>query len=75
LLVGQNLSNTQGFGWHPKRLTYDGYEFLETVRDGEVWRGVEAGAEKAGGGITVLIGLGKAYAKQVLAERLGLDLG
>nr|WP_240997928.1 DUF2513 domain-containing protein [Pseudomonas viridiflava] len=38
------------FDWRPKRLTIRGHEFLDTIRDREVWRLTKAGAgaEKAG---------------------------
>lgn len=35
--------------WYVDRLTYAGHEFLDTVRDGEVWRRTKEGAAKAGG--------------------------
>ncbi len=61
--------------WRPSRLTYKGHEFLDTVRDGEVWRRTKAGAEKAGvAGLGVLLELGKAYGKEVLKEKLGIEL-
>lgn len=61
--------------WEPMRLTHNGHEFLETVRDSEVWRRTKNGAEKAGvAGFSVLLDLGKAYGKQVLKERLGIEL-
>ncbi|MBI6557387.1 Conserved hypothetical protein [Pseudomonas veronii 1YdBTEX2] len=75
LIVGQDLSTCDGLEWLPKRLTYKGHEFLDTVRDGEVWRRTKAGAEKAGvAGLGVLLELGKAYGKEVLKEKLGIEL-
>ncbi|EXF94305.1 hypothetical protein HK44_002085 [Pseudomonas fluorescens HK44] len=77
LLVGQshNHLGPGGFIWEPKHLTYRGHEFLDTVRDGEVWRRTKAGAEKAGvAGLGVLLELGKAYGKEVLKEKLGIEL-
>ena len=61
--------------WQPTRLTYKGHEFLDTVRDGEVWRRTKAGAEKSGvAGLGMLLELGKAYGKEVLKEKLGIEL-
>ncbi|MFS2096280.1 DUF2513 domain-containing protein [Pseudomonas sp. Pseusp11] len=75
LIVAQDLCSMSDFDWRPKRLTMRGHEFLDTIRDGEVWRRTKAGAEKAGvAGLAVLLELGKAYGKQVLKERLGIDL-
>ena len=78
LLKAEHIGLIQDDGVHvrqPKRLTYKGYEYLDTFRDGEVWRRTKAGAEKAGGaGMGLLLELGKAYAKQVLKERIGIEL-
>lgn len=61
--------------WQIKRLTYKGHEFLDTVRDGEVWRLTKAGAEKAGGtSLAMMLEIGKAFGKQVLKDRLGIEL-
>lgn len=76
-LIGQDASFMEDIFpvWQAKRLTYRGHEFLDTVRDGEVWRRTKAGAEKAGvAGIGVLLELGKAYGKEVLKEKLGIEL-
>lgn len=75
LIEAKNLTTMGSFEWQPARLTCRGHEFLETVRDGEVWRRTKAGAEKAGGaGIAFLWELAKAYGKQVASERLGITL-
>lgn len=74
-IVGDDLTTDDGLEWLPKRLTYKGHEFLDTVRDGEVWRRTKAGAEKAGvAGLGLLLELGKAYGKEVLKEKLGIEL-
>lgn len=71
----QDLRTVESFEWQPKRLTYKGHEFLDVIRDGEVWRLTKAGAEKAGGAsIGFVWEIAKAYGKQVLGERLGLPL-
>lgn len=75
LIIGEKLGGLNSFKWEPKRLTYEGHEFLDTVRDGEVWRRTKAGAEQAGGaGLGFLLEIGKAYGKQVFKERLGIEL-
>lgn len=61
--------------WQPTRLTYTGHEFLETVRDGEVWALTKTGVEKVGSGsLSLILEVGKVYGKQVLKDRLGIDL-
>lgn len=75
LISGINLGGIGSFEWQPRRLTYQGHEFLDTVRDGEVWKRTKEGAEKVGGaGLGMLVELGKAYGKQIFKERLGIDL-
>ncbi|WP_456293247.1 DUF2513 domain-containing protein [Pseudomonas sp. AK106] len=74
-IEAQDLCSMSDFDWRPKRMTIKGHEFLDTVRDGEVWRRTKAGAEKAGvAGLGVLLELGKAYGKEMLKERLGIEL-
>ncbi|WP_050031538.1 DUF2513 domain-containing protein [Bradyrhizobium sp. LTSP857] len=68
-------SEGDGLCWHDVKLTWQGHEFLETVRDPEVWSRTKAGATKAGNfAIGFMVDLAKAYAKHVAKERLGLDL-
>jgi hypothetical protein len=56
------------------RLTFKGHEFLDTVRDSEVWKLTKESAQKAGvASVQVLFEIGKAYAKQKLAEH-GISL-
>lgn len=75
-IEAQDLSTLGEFEWQPTRLTYRGHEFLETIRDGEVWRRTKAGAEKAGNAsIGFVWELAKAYGKQVLTERIGITIG
>ncbi len=50
-------------------LTWKGHEFLDTVRDAEVWRLTKEGAKKAGvASVQLLWAIGTAVAKQKLAE-------
>ncbi|MET4206869.1 DUF2513 domain-containing protein [Bradyrhizobium sp. LA2.1] len=62
--------------WEGAVLTWRGHEFLEAVRDKDVWAKTVAGAKKAGNfGFDLLLDLAKAYGKQYLKERLpGLEL-
>lgn len=61
--------------WRVVRMTWSGHEFLDAVRDSEVWRRVKLGAAKIGGaGFSVVSDLAKAYGKQILADRLGIEL-
>ena len=74
-IEAQNLSSHQIYDWRATRLTFQGHEFLDTVRDPEIWRQTKEGASKiAGAGIELLFVLGKAYAKKLLQEKLGIHL-
>lgn len=74
-LVGEDLSTLSGDEWEAQRLTYAGHEFLDTIRDAEVWRRTKDAAVKVGGvSLQVMVEIGKAYAKQVLQERTGIVL-
>ncbi|MEE1866945.1 DUF2513 domain-containing protein [Pseudomonas auratipiscis] len=75
LVAGIDLGSIGQFEWQPKRLTYKGHEFLDSIRDPEIWRRTKEGAEKAGvGGLGFLVEIGKAYCKQMLKDKLGVDL-
>ena len=64
-----NLTTMGGYDWRPKRLTYDGHEFLDTIRDPEAWRFTKETAKNAGvAGIKALFDIGKGYARQKLIE-------
>ncbi|MBR0855474.1 DUF2513 domain-containing protein [Bradyrhizobium liaoningense] len=61
--------------WIQLELTWRGHEFLETVRDPEVWSRTVAGAKKAGNwGLDFMVDIAKAYGKHVVKERLGVEL-
>jgi hypothetical protein len=58
-----------------QRLTWSGHEFLETVRDPEIWRRTKEGAAQVGGwSFGILKDLGAAYVKHLAKERLGIDI-
>lgn len=81
LMVEGGLLLAQGSGFSAdgallfQRLSWNGHEYLESVRDPEVWRLTKEGAAEAGGaGIAFMWDLAKAYSKHVAKERLGIDL-
>lgn len=75
-IEARDLTNLKQYEWQPKRLTFKGHEFLDTIRDREVWRRTKEGAEKAGSAsIGFIWELAKAYGKHVAKERLGFDPG
>lgn len=61
--------------WIFDRLTWSGHDFLDTVRDPEVWKRTKSGASKIGGlAFEGMKNMAMAYAKHLAKERLGLDL-
>ncbi len=61
------------WGVVPLRMTAEGYEFLSTIRDPEVWRRTKESAAKVGGlGLDLFIDLAKMTMKDFLKEKLGL---
>jgi hypothetical protein len=75
LLKGDSIGDEQGEEWQDLQLTWNGHEFLEAVRDPEVWRRTKEGAKAAGNaGLGFMWELAKAYGKHVAKERLGIEL-
>ncbi|MFH1339683.1 MAG: DUF2513 domain-containing protein [Pseudomonadota bacterium] len=71
---GISIGDDDGEAWVDLKLTWHGHEFLEKVRDPEVWSRTMAGAKKAGNfGLEFVGDLAKAYAKHIAKERLGID--
>jgi hypothetical protein len=65
----------QGQEWLNMQLTWQGHEFLDTVRDPEVWARTKEGAKKAGNfAIGFVFDPAKAYGKHIAKERLGIDI-
>lgn len=60
----------------PFDLTWQGHEFLEAVRDPEIWRQAKAGASKAGtAGIEFVWEVAKTLLKKSIRDGLGVDVG
>jgi DNA-binding transcriptional ArsR family regulator len=59
-----------------QRLSWSGHEFLDAIRDPEIWKRTKGGISNIGGWTIGLVkDIAAAYAKQLAKERLGLDLG
>lgn len=62
---------TMRMGW---RITWEGHEFIDTVRDPEIWRKTKVGAEKLGSWtIKILADMATGYVRSK-AQELGLPL-
>lgn len=59
----------------PFDLTWQGHEFLESVRDPEIWRQAKSGASKAGtASIDFIWGVAKAILRNAIRDRIGFDI-
>jgi hypothetical protein len=64
-----------GTGWIPEGLTWAGHDFLESVRDEEIWRKTKEGAEAAKGfTVELLAALAKGFIKKQIETRTGVSL-
>ena len=69
LIEAINAGNLSTYDWKATRLTFTGHEYLETIRDGEVWRKTKEVANKTGVySLQVLMEAGKMVVKQKLME-------
>ncbi len=74
-VTGVNISGLSGETWIDLKLTWNGHEFLEAVRDPEIWRRAKEGAKKVGSAsIDFLWEAAKAYARHLAKEKLGFPL-
>ena len=79
LLIQQGLiagPDRQGGGhFMVTGLSWEGHEFLDTIRNPEVWDRTKAGLKKVGGvGFDLVIALAKAEGKRFIQEKLGIPL-
>lgn len=57
------------------KLTWQGHDFLDSVRDPVIWRETKEGAKKAGGfTIELLVALAKGLIKKKIEEHTGVQL-
>lgn len=59
--------------WHSPRLTWDGNEFLDTIRPKGVWEKIKAVANEKGVGLTLesIAKIGSGVLSALLTDRLG----
>lgn len=55
LIEAQDLSTLDGVAWKPKRLTWEGHEFLEAARESSRWEKAKEVMQKEGGGLAVSV--------------------
>lgn len=77
LLVAQDLCHigADGYDWKPKRLTWFGHEFLDTIREKDIWDQTKAGAKAAGGfSIDILTALAKGLIRKQIEKHTGIEI-
>ncbi|MBO6538240.1 MAG: DUF2513 domain-containing protein [Rhizobiaceae bacterium] len=72
---GVDVSHMNGRAFLPIRVTSYGHDFLDSVRDPEIWRKTKDGA-KAAGGFTVelLAELAKGFIKTQIKRQTGIEI-
>ena len=68
-LIAMDASDNTQLEWYARRLTYNGHEFVATIRDGEVWGKTKSVAGKVGG---ASVGFVWELAKAEVKAKLGL---
>lgn len=75
LLRGHDVSCMEGEDWIELSLTWYGHEFLDSIRDDEIWRQAKAGMSRAGGfSIDLISDLAKGLIKTQIAKHTGITL-
>ncbi len=74
-LEALDRSTQEGFSYDPRCLTWYGAEFLDTIRDPEIWAGTKAGAKKAGGfSLEILGAIAKGLIKKKIKEHTEVEI-
>ena len=77
MLIDQGLINGELVYGGPiiSKLTWQGHDFLDAIRDPDIWRQTKEGAKKAGGFSLELLGaLAKGLLKKKIEEHTGVQL-
>ncbi len=75
LLSGIKTHTLAGKNWLNLRITWDGHEYLDSVRDPDIWDKTKLGAEKVGGfSLDVMKALAKGLIKKKLEHHTGVQI-
>jgi len=75
LVSGISAHSMREKHWHDLRLTWQGHEYLDNIRDPEIWRQTKSGAEKLGGlSLDILSALAKGLIKKKIEEHTGIKI-
>lgn len=69
----KSMPLARGYAFHG--LTWEGYEFLDSIRDDEVWKKTKGGLQSAGGfTVDLLKDLAKGFIKKQVKQKTGITL-
>jgi hypothetical protein len=70
-----DYSGGETLDWRPVYLTWDGHEFLDTIRDKAIWEKTKQGAAAAGGfSVDLLKDLARGFLKKQVEDFTGVKL-
>ncbi|WP_428525980.1 DUF2513 domain-containing protein [Roseibium sp.] len=69
------FTRTGGGGWIVDEITWAGHDFLDSVRDSEIWAQTKVGAEKAGGfTFDIIVAVAKGLIRTKLEKHTGVQI-
>lgn len=75
LIEGSLWSGMNSRTFNVRRLTWRGHEFLDNIRDPEIWQKTKLGAEKFGGfSIDVVAAIAKGLVKKKIKQHTDIDV-
>lgn len=75
LVEALDLSSDDGYDFEPKRLTWHGHEYLDTIRDPAIWRETKKQMEAAGGfSLDLVKAIAKGFIKKKIEQHTGVSL-
>ena len=75
LIDAIDASSMDGTEWHAQCLTAFGHDYLDSVRDPEIWAQTKEGAKKVGGfSLEVLGAIAKGLLKKKIEEHTGVEI-
>jgi Hypothetical protein (DUF2513) len=75
LVEGNDTSSLNKRSFMPRRLTWNGYDFIDSIRDVETWKKTKNGALAAGGWtVDILRDLAKGLIKKKIEDATGVKL-
>lgn len=75
LITGIAAHTLMGSNWFSMKLTWKGHEYLDNIRDPEIWNKTKQGAQKVGSfSLDVMSGLAKGFIKKKISDHTGVEV-